>query len=25
VIGIMADVGTRSLASPYVDDLGQPM
>lgn len=25
VIGILADVGTRSIASPYVDDLGRPM
>jgi cytochrome c oxidase subunit 4 len=25
VIGILADVGTRSLASSYVDDLGRPM
>jgi cytochrome c oxidase subunit 4 len=25
VVGIMADVGARSLASPYVDDLGGPL
>jgi cytochrome c oxidase subunit 4 len=25
VIGILADVGTRSLASSYVDDLGRPI
>ena len=24
VLGILADVGTRSIASAYVDDLGQP-
>jgi caa(3)-type oxidase subunit IV len=24
VIGVLADVGTRSIASPYVDDLGGP-
>jgi len=24
VLGVLADVGTRSVASPYVDDLGQP-
>lgn len=25
VLGILADVGTRSIASSYVDDLGQPL
>ena len=24
VIGVLADVGTRSIAGPYVDDLGRP-
>jgi cytochrome c oxidase subunit 4 len=24
VLGVLADVGTRSIAGPYVDDLGQP-
>jgi cytochrome c oxidase subunit 4 len=24
VIGVLADVGTRSVAGPYVDDLGRP-
>jgi cytochrome c oxidase subunit 3 len=24
VLGVLADVGTRSFAGPYVDDLGQP-
>lgn len=24
VLGVLADVGTRSVASSYVDDLGQP-
>jgi cytochrome c oxidase subunit 4 len=24
VIGVLADIGTRSLAGPYVDDLGWP-
>jgi cytochrome c oxidase subunit IV len=24
VLGVLADVGTRSIASSYVDDLGQP-
>jgi cytochrome c oxidase subunit 4 len=25
VLGVLADVGTRSIASSYVDDLGQPL
>lgn len=25
VIGVLADVGTRSIASAYVDDLGRPL
>src|SRR5262245_31870167 len=25
VLGILADVGTRSIASSYVDDLGRPL
>jgi cytochrome c oxidase subunit 4 len=25
VIGVLADVGTRSIASPYVDELGRPL
>ena len=24
VLGVLADVGTRSIASAYVDDLGRP-
>jgi cytochrome c oxidase subunit 4 len=24
VLGVLADVGTRSIAGPYVDDVGQP-
>jgi cytochrome c oxidase subunit 4 len=25
VIGVLADVGTRSIAGPYVDELGRPL
>jgi hypothetical protein len=25
VIGVLADVGTRSIASSYVDELGRPL
>jgi len=25
VIGVLADVGTRAVAGPYVDDLGRPL
>lgn len=25
VIGVLADVGTRSVAGPYVDELGRPL